>query len=262
MSWLNNKIILLGPYVGSFEYEILWFKPFVNWFVSNFTFKDIFISTHYDRFFLYNEKIIPIMRQYTRDISLQNNHLHKKINATDYNVLKKIIIDNITEISGYDKKEIISYDLGYSSMPNKSSLQRRFIPLKIISESNPKVLFIPHLSTKRKDLKRTHSFLKNKCYFETIGGNDTDFNITHNTYEEIIKKISKCKCVVTPCSFWTVICNLQNVPVFSWGKNISIYRGIYNFGNENSKIVYSEKKKDKFFWNLLEEFIKKYNKEN
>ena len=45
--------------------------------------------------------------------------------------------------------------------------------------------------------------------------------------------------VVCPASFWTYLCNIQNVPVFSYGESPGLYRpgGIYYLGNEKSMVI-------------------------
>jgi hypothetical protein len=54
------------------------------------------------------------------------------------------------------------------------------------------------------------------------------------TYKYIIHILSKVRAVICPLSDWTFLCNLQNIPVFSWGDNINPYKtgGIYNFNNK------------------------------
>jgi hypothetical protein len=44
------------------------------------------------------------------------------------------------------------------------------------------------------------------------------------------------KAVVCPLGHWTVIANMQKVPVFSWGESVGQYRkgGIHYLNNENS----------------------------
>lgn len=247
MYYLEDKIILLGPYVGEFKDEILSFIPFVNWFTQNFTYKDIFVSTHYDSSFLYKEKNIPIMRHYTNDKKSQYKHLHTKINAKDYKVLKKIIIDNIVDISDYTRKDIISYDLGYSSTPNKTLYQNKFERLMIEPEYSDDVIFVEYGNSnrKRKEQKRIRNFLELE---------DNSFL----SKEEMTRKVMGSRCVITPCCHWTAICNIHNIPVFSWCNNVSIYRNLYNFNNKYSEIIYTDRKLDKHFWSLLENFVKKH----
>jgi hypothetical protein len=93
--------------------------------------------------FLYpEEKIIPIFRQYTNDEENQYNHLHNKITAKDFQILKKIIIEDITNISDYNKRDIISYDLGYSTSPNKVSTQKIFKKINIDFQRNDEIVFV------------------------------------------------------------------------------------------------------------------------
>jgi hypothetical protein len=46
-----------------------------------------------------------------------------------------------------------------------------------------------------------------------------------------VTSILSSKMVITPSSHWTFFCNLHNIPVFSWGNNISQYKDTFNFNN-------------------------------
>ena len=77
----------------------------------------------------------------------------------------------------------------------------------------------------------------------------------------MISYISNAKAVICPLSFWTTICNLQGVPVFSWGDNIGQHRvgGIYHFGNDKSLVVpYGDVKDYDRIVNMMEYFIREY----
>jgi len=48
------------------------------------------------------------------------------------------------------------------------------------------------------------------------------------------------KAIITPCSHWTAIANLQKVPVISWGNTVGQYKeqGLYHFNNNLSRSIY------------------------
>lgn len=264
--WLKNKIILLGPYVGSIEDEILSFKPFINWFKKNIKSSNIIVSTHYNRQFLYEDAVIPIFKQYTKDEINQFRHKHKKIKAKDFLIIDKYIKNQILEVSDYNKKDIVSYNLGYSSIPNLSWYQKLFLSSENNSEKEG-VTFIPHYSRPDKENRKIYDFLKNNCASLKVSGdkktNLKEFNEIFEkenyndiVYETIIYDILKSKVVVTPCSFWTLICKLYGVPVFSWGKNISYYKSIFN---DNCKVIPFKMDDD---INKILKPIEKYLKEN
>lgn len=239
-TYWSDKIVLIGPFVGSFEYEMSCFRPFVYWLKNNFNFPNIIVSSHYNRSFLYDLPVIPIFKQYSNDEKGQLNHKHDRINAKDYQYLTNDIKDQLISISNWNKKDVIVYNLGYSSTPNFNSLYKKnFIPFFKHSKSN-KMVFIPHKSRSNKELKKIHNHFNE---FLVIGPKQErlkEFNKLMDFseeifYKELINELENCRCVITPCSFWTLICNLHQIPVFSWGNNISLYKNIYNFNNKKFK---------------------------
>ena len=109
------------------------------------------------------------------------------------------------------------------------------------NEYKNKIVFIPY--GEGDELQEVKNLLKNydsiiigdkKCRFkdENVVLNRVDY--IENGYQSIIKIISEARCVITPVSFWTTVCNLQQVPVFSWGEHIGQHKpdGIYHFRND------------------------------
>jgi len=240
MSLFDNKLVLIGPYVGSLETEITTFRPFYYWLKENFNFPNIIVSTHYNRSFLYDSPVIPIFKQYSNDEKGQIYHKHDRINAKDYQYLINDIKDQTVNITNWNKKDIVIYNLGYSSTANHNILmKKKFNTISHRIPSNDNILFIPHSSRPKKELKQIYNKINN---LKIICNRYSDFNEYNylnedglHYYERMIEEIMKCRCVITPCSFWTFICNLHNIPVFSWGDNISIYKNTYRFDNEHFK---------------------------
>jgi len=241
-SWFKDKIVLCGPFVGSFGEEIFSFRPFVYWLKENFDFPNIIISTHYNRSFLYEDGVIPIFRQYTKNEKNQEKHRHKKINAKDYQYLTNDIKDQISKVSNFNKGDIIVYNLGYMSLPNISYRQKRFVPLNGVDKNRNTILYIPEKSRTDEEHKKIWERLKDLYDVEVTGDMSTrlhDCNKLFDTtdyhdrvYKEIVDKILSAKIVITPSSHWTFFCNLHSIPVFSWGNNISQYKDTFNFGNK------------------------------
>ena len=248
---LQNKIVLLGPYVGNIKEELFTFKPFVDWFKRHFKYRNLFISTHYDRSFLYKDKNVPIFKQYTHDVLNQFNHTHKQINSYDYQVIKKSVIEDILSISSYKKSDIITYDLGYSFYSNICFTQRIFLPLDLIPVKKHKFLFVPDNSRKWKENLSVYRFLSDISDINII-----DFNLM--SYEEIIRQVLGSEIIITPASHWTLLCNLHNKNVFSWGKNISVFKSYYNFDNEKCILYKTENKLEAGFWKFLKSFVERF----
>ena len=76
-----------------------------------------------------------------------------------------------------------------------------------------------------------------------------------NGYKMIFKIISEARAVFCPASFWTTICNQQEVPVFSWGEVVAQHKpgGIYWLGNEKSQVIWSEK----IPFDMIEHFLER-----
>ena len=247
---LCNKIVLLGPYVGGFKEEIFIFRPFVEWFKRHFECRNLFVSTHYSSSFLYREKNVHIFKQYTRDKNNQKNHIHKNINSYDYQAIKKAIIDNILSISNYKKSDIISYDLGYSTNSNITYSQKIYTPIDIEYENHNQIIFIPDDSRKPKEIRKVKTFLSKE--FPQI----EQICFDEISYKNTIKKLLGSKAVLTPSSHWTLICNLHKKNVFSWGRDISIYKEEYNFNNENCRLMRADEFINNKQWDIMENYIR------
>lgn len=265
-SWFNNKMVLCGPYVGSIKEEILSFRPFVCWLRKNFNFPNFLVSTHYNRRFLYDENILPIFKQYTKDEGSQNEHKHDKINYIDFTYIINDIKDQISEISNFNKGDIITYHLGYSSIPNISIFQKSFQPIRSITPNkNNSIIFIPDNIRPESEHREIFNFFKNKYDIEVVGDTKTgmgeynhlfyDLHYYDNVYYNMVEKIMGCKAVIVPCSHWTVICNIHKIPVFSWGSNVTQYKSIYKFQNKNSCIVPIEKNRTNILLKSIENFL-------
>ena len=246
MTLFNDKIVLIGPYVGSFEEEIFTFRPFVYWLIDNFDFPNLIVSTHYDREFLYNDiDIIPIFKQYTNDQINQRNHKHQKISIKDYQYLINDTKDQIADISKFNKSDIIVYNIGYAYSPNVSIFNKHFKPIDNRKQSNNNIIYIPDASRTEKEHDRLWTE-----YLKDVDGiilmRDCKSRISKHkqescSYKDMIDDILSCKAVITPSSRWTFLCNQHGVPVFSWGKHTAQYKEIYNFGNKCNTLSITKK---------------------
>lgn len=248
MSWYENKIVLCGPYVGDIRCELLTFQPFVQWLKYNFYIPNIVVSTHYNRSFLYQDENIPIFKQYSKNELDQVDHKHKKLNNKDYLYLTNEIKDIISKKYKYNKSDIIIYNLGYSSSPWITHFHKKFEILKEFKDVNGSdILFIPCNNRPYKEIEEIFEYLITNYNIEIIGDQKIFFNKYNHLldidnyfdylYELLIGKILTAKAVICPTSHWTALCNLHNIPVFSWNENVNMFKSTYRFNNEWCTII-------------------------
>jgi hypothetical protein len=253
-------ILVIGPYVGNFEQEVLTFRPWARWLYDRVNdlseFQQVYVHTHFNRFFMYRDFIsddylIPVYENLTRNELGQDNYVHADIDNKDYLHLIRHIKDIISDKTFTTKKDIQVEHLNYAKyMPHMSIYKKLFSKINYPtdiwphSEYKNKIVFIPSNECPKGQLHTIKIFLKDyedviivgdrKCRFrdENVVLNRVDY--IENGFKTIIKIISEAHCVITPISFWTTICNLQQTPVFSWGPQAGQHKegGVYYFGNK------------------------------
>ena len=255
-------IVLAGPYVGSFEHEILTFRPYVRWLVE-VSEEKIYVSTHFNRFFLYqkfiqDDYLLPVFENLTRDEINQSGYVHKTVKQRDYNIIIKNAKDLIVDREKCNKKDIEICNISYvKSTPPQSIYNKLFSRIEDYFDiENPykdKIIFIPANTDFKDRLSKVRKFLNNYENIVTVGDKKTRFrddnvllkriDYVENGWKLIIRIISEARAVICPISHWTTICNLQRVPVFSWGENVGQHRldGIYNFGNKDCITIASDR---------------------
>lgn len=253
------KILAIGPYIGSFEEEILTFRPYARWLSKAIEWDKIYLSTHVNRLFLYDfvpeENMIPVYQQFSRDERNQYGYIHKKINKRDFRLILKTFKEKILENENCNRKDIEIYNLSYTKTSPQYSIYNKIfeeipdISLKIPDKHINKIIFIPAKQERLEKLAYIYKWLEENYDIIVVGSTDTWFSQDNvvlnkidyfeNGWKYIIQYISKAKGVICPVSYWTTISNLQSKPVFSWGENPGLYRtdGIYNFGNRNVSII-------------------------
>jgi hypothetical protein len=253
------KILAIGPFIGSFEEEILTFRPYARWLSKAIDWDRIYLSTHINRVFMYDfvpeDNIIPVYQQFSRDEKNQHGYIHKKINKKDFNLILKTFKDKILEREKCNKRDIEIHHLSYSknsppySIYNKIFEEIPDVDLSIPKKHEDKIIFIPSKQEKLEKLAYIYKWLKSYHDVIVVGSTDTWFSNDNvvlnkidyfeNGWKYIVQYIAKAKGVICPISYWTTIANLQNKYVFSWGDNPGQYKegGIYNFGNERYSII-------------------------
>lgn len=240
------SVLACGPYIGNFEQEILTFRPYVKWLTEAVSYSKVYVNTHSNRFFLYDfipeENLIPVYENLSRDESNQVGYIHNKVKQDDFNVIVKKFKDDIIKKEKCNKRNIDLYHLNYvKSTPPYSIYKKIFERINVDTNNNGKIIFIP--SNIEDKIKLRYIYV-NLDDIEIIGDENTYFrkdnkvlsriDYFENGWKTNIEKITSAKAVICPISFWTTISNLQSIPVFSWGENVSQHReeGIYHFDNK------------------------------
>lgn len=280
------KIIGIGPYVGNFEQELLTFRPYVKWLSKVIEYDGLYLNTHINRRFLYDfvsdENIIPVYETFSRDELGQNGYMHGDLCRKDFMLLVKKFKERIIEIEGCNKNEIELYYLNYgkniTNHPYYSKIFNKIEKpndIKVPLEHKNKIVFIPDRSENIERLGMMLSYLKDNYDDEVIvvGNMESWFSSDNvilkfpdyfiNGWKYILCYILESKCVICPSSYWTSLCNLQKIPVFSWGLNPGQHRsdGLLNFDNDKCMTIPADKETDiSVLVNAVDYFIKELNK--
>lgn len=253
---MSKTVLALGPFIGSFEQEILTFRPHMRWIEKHMGLNHVFYSSHFNRKFLYshvpNKKYVPVYRQLTRQEIHQSGYSHKDVDQRDFVGLIREYKDRIVDGMNCTKKDINQHSLPYVKyIPPVSIYHKIFEPIKVpISKKKGYVVFIPDISMNQEDVVTIYDHLSNTCKFTVVGDTKChipeaneilqDVDYLQNGYYKIVTAITNAKAVITPCSHWTAIANLQGSPCLSWGENVGQFKdgGIYHFNNQKSRSVY------------------------
>lgn len=243
--------LLLGPFIGDWEQEIVTFRPYARWISETQKWDNIFISGHFNRSFLYNwipeENFIPVYEHLSRDETKQHGYINSDISQKDYNILVKEFKNHIIKSTNISRRSIEHHTVSYiKSTPPYSVYQKIFTPIPYeIKTDFSDIVIIPEKKTPLRTLKPIINKLKENYKVKIIGNiqcrleRDNEifkkFDWPTNLYKYILSYIHTTRLVITPCSYWTYLCNLQRIPVFSWGNTASLYKNdsIYGFNNKN-----------------------------
>lgn len=247
MKYNDKKILLLGPYFGSWKEELMTFHPFAKYVQETVDCDRIIVSSHYNRSFLYEwaDDFYPIERQFSENEFKQKGFIHKDLEQKDYFKKSRQIKDKICKDYECSKKNLYHYNVPYVKNQTAISVyQKSFPQISIYKEREPLNLFIPSFVENQSKIEDLYYKLKEKMHINVLGDkkcylqNENILNIVEYTdkgYQYLVEYINNANLVITPCSHWTFLANLQQIPVFSWGKFISPFkrRGIYSFNNNN-----------------------------
>jgi hypothetical protein len=230
----------------------------MRWIEMNTGVKNVYYSSHFNRKFLYpqvsNKKYVPVYKQITRQEPHQTGYSHKDVDQRDFMSLIRDYKDTIVDNVGCIKKEINHQSLPYVKYISPVSIYHKvFEPIKVpISKKKGNVVFIPDESMSPADAIYIWEFLKQHHNVSLIGDmkchlpdeNEILKNVDYlqNGYKKIVTAITNAQAVITPCSHWAVIANLQGAPCISWGENVGQFKqgGMYHFNNSKSTSIYHD----------------------
>ena len=277
---MNNYVVLTGPFIGSWEQEILTFRPYVKWLCEALDDDiDVYVSSHSNRYFLYdwidNDKFIQVYEMLSRDEQDQFKNIHNNINNKDYALLTKNIKNSI-HLNYKSKIKIKTYTPNYtvkaiSQIPTYNKIFKKIDVEKI---PNDYIVFIPDIKEQEDVTESIYDYLNH--HYNTIVIGDT-FTHLHNKniilklidyfengYTYITEYITGAKAVICPAGHWAAIANMQSTPVFTWGEFTGQYsnHGIYNFNNNCMTMTTDSNTKASDIIKLVKFFIKTLEKTN
>ena len=236
--------LLIGPYIGNFKYEIEIFIPYVNYLLNVLDlskFDDIIISSHINRKFLYkypHTKFYPVYENITRNELDQEGIVFNGIDKQQYLQIAKMIK---SDIGGVKEQQMLSYIKNTNNIPRTQLIYNKF-EYKYTKTDN--IIFIPDKSKKCRELYDWLSH--NNIKFSVIGNMNNGLAVYNDllkkknyfdiVYEYMFNGVHNSKFVLTPCSEWALICNLQKIPVLYWGDKCSLFKknGMLWFNNKNN----------------------------
>lgn len=257
--------VLLGPFLGDWETEIIIFRPYMKWLSNIVDCENIFLSTHNNRFFLYdwipeNNKI-SIYNSLSRDELSQKGAVNTTLNQKDYLIIQKQILQKLS------MKNIYIYSLNYTKRTIYYPYYKRIftkIPYEKIEQ--PKyAVFIPDVSENINNINNIYNEISNdiivcgdmKIHLQEKNVVLKDVNYFDDGYKNIINIISNAAVVICPLSHWTLICRIQGIPVVSWiTKKRNKYIGLESNKNNKCRIINDTNIK------VIKSVIKSFMKEN
>lgn len=270
-------ILAAGPYIGSFEHEIITFRPYIKWLTKVLKYDKIYLNAHSNRSFLYDDfikNITNVFENISRDEENQSGYIYSKVKQNDFNIIVRKYKDEIIDREGCSKREIHPYYLNYTKSivpyPIYNKIFTRIRDIDDVKIESNKIVYIPSTNCSEDRCRKIYDYLIS-TYDDVVVVGDTNTYLKNqnsvlnridyfiNGWKINIKNITEAKAVICPLSYWTVISNLQSVPVFSWGENVSQYRegGIYNLDNKDCFTLATSDDTDiKIITKMIDYFLK------
>lgn len=236
------KILALGPYVGNFEQEVQNFRPYCRWVSDVVKYEDVYLCTHYNRFFLYDwipeDHKIAVTEEITHDETSQIEHRSEHVGRNQFLKLRNWFKSKILEITDHKKQDITVHTIGYSksSIPCPSH-NKIYSRIEMDVSKGEHVYFVPSAD------QSLNLAIENILKPYEIRICDNNIN-NHDRYRYNIETMMSARFVVSELSYWTFLCNQNMIPVFSWGLDVGPYKkgGVMNMGNQDSMTVATSNK--------------------
>jgi hypothetical protein len=245
---MTKSVVVIGPYIGDLEQELFAFRPHARYITSSITADHIYISSHYNRSFMYDwvpeENFIPVFESLTREETKQKGYLHEDVTRTDYSQLVKHLKNEVKERHG--KVDLEVYSPPYIKSINTISIyQKEFSSISFPEQSINKNDYISFIGNQSEESTEIYNTL-NDMYDIIVLGNmsngieqqnvllkHTDYFI--NGYVTMMNYIKESKILVTNCPVWAMIGNLMQKHMVFWGNSCSQFKryGVYGFNNPN-----------------------------
>ena len=163
-------ILVLGPYIGDFKQECILFRPHCRWLCESLDFDNVYLGTHSNRKFMYEdfippENILPVFENISRDEKGQQNYIHSSVSQKDYQIFVKDLKERVQDKENCIKKDMKLYNLSYiKSTPVVSIFKKLFSPVTkgfdIKTEFKDRVVYIPSNTVKKEVHSKVYKFLK------------------------------------------------------------------------------------------------------
>jgi hypothetical protein len=232
--------LLIGPYIGSYRYEIIVFIPYMHYLLSVLEYDEVVIASHSNRQFIYNSfnlDFYPVFGNITRNELYQKGIICADVNKQQYTQIIRLIK---SEVGGITEQQSTPYIKNHNQISNFQRIYKPFPGFHYTKGDD--IIFIPN---KNKENRILYDELKDKYDITVLGDMNNGLPVYNEllkrpdyfdiVYEYMFDKIHNCKFVITSCPEWVLICNLQQIPVLYWGNDASLYKqeGIYGFNNKN-----------------------------
>jgi hypothetical protein len=229
--------VLVGPFIGNFEEEVITFRPYAKWIQTILKPGRMFVATHSNRSFLYDKsiEIINVYEDISRDELGQANLIHESISQKDMILISRKTRQEALSRITPKSKDLLHFNTQYTKSSVWYPLYKKiFQPVDIPADKDDYILFIPHMKEKYHVIEGIYKFLSSTFGNVVVAGdmkthlhsenvllkNPTYFK---DAYLDITKLITNAKVVVVPYSHWTILSLLQKTPVISWGKYSEYY---------------------------------------
>ncbi len=245
-----KSVVVIGPFIGDLEQELFTFRPYARYITSTVNVHDIYISSHFNRSFLYDwipeENFIPVFESLTREEMKQHGYLHEDVTRTDYSQLVRYLKTTVKDLN-HSKLDMDVYSPPYIKSTNSISIyQKEFSQLSFPTTDISNDEYMIFIADKSDDSEEIYNTLKDLYDIIVVGNmsngikqenillKSTDYY--SNGYVAMMNYISNAKMVVTNCPVWALIGNLLGKHMVFWGNSCSQFKstGVYGFDNTNT----------------------------